>query len=245
MSDVALADRRNAIVVVTGRKGSGKSTLLARHVAPQFPRVVMVDWTGEGRELYPDAREAYGLRGVLDAMQGFHEGDVPEWRITAILDPSQVADLCNLLVPRYDGKTVPLSAAVGGVAIECHEMQLITPVSGAGRTAEIVDVMARSRHARLSWLCAARRPAELSKFLTSQSDAFYAFRTHEPRDVKWLSDVSSDFAATVRELPEYHSAHYDTMTAAVEVLGPSYQPIKGTGKRRRRSAQGGCDDAEG
>lgn len=241
MSDIKLADRRNAIVVVTGRKGSGKSTLLAKHVAPQFPRVVMVDWTGEGRELYPEAREAYGLRGVLDAMQGFHEGEVEDWRITAILDPSQVADLCNLLVPRYDGRTVPLSAAVGGVAIECHEMQLITPVSGAGRTAEIVDVMARSRHARLSWLCAARRPAELSKFLTSQSDAFYAFRTHEPRDVRWLSEVSDDFARTVRELPEYHSAHYETLTGAVEVLGPDYQP-RAPKRRPRRAREGGADE---
>lgn len=224
MSDLQLNDRKNQIVVATGRKGSGKSTLLAKHVAPLFPRVLMVDWTGEGRELYPDATEVVGVHATLDAMQQAYKEKREAWRFIVLCDPSEVADLCRALVPKYDGKTVPIAALVGGCAIECHEMHLIAPVSGAGRSAEIMDTMARSRHARLSWLCAARRPAELARFLTAQTDLLYSARMHEPRDLNWLDNAGgATYAKIVSQLGEYHFARYDAVTGEIAVLDPSYK----------------------
>jgi energy-coupling factor transporter ATP-binding protein EcfA2 len=223
MSDLKLSDRKNEIVVVTGRKGSGKSTLLSKHVAQHFPRVLTVDWTGEARELYPEAIEVVGVHATLDAMQSAYVNRDTHWRFIVLCDPSEVADLCRALVPKYDGKTVPIASLVGGCAIECHEMHLIAPVSGAGRSAEIMDAMARSRHARLSWLCAARRPAELARFLTAQTDSLYSARMHEPRDLSWLSNAGGDsYAKVVAQLKEYHFARYDSTTGEITVLDPKY-----------------------
>jgi hypothetical protein len=243
VSDLKLSDRKNEIIVVTGRKGSGKSTTLVKHIAPQFPRVLMPDWTGEGREHYPGAVEVVGVSDTLDAMQNAYKEGLTEWRFIVLCDPSEVADLCGALVPKYDGKTTPLSAMLGGVAVECHEMHLIAPVSGAGRSAEIMDVMARSRHARLSWLCAGRRPAELSRFLTSQLDGLYSARMHEPRDLKWLSDAGGDeYSKVVSELQEFHFARYDANTGAIAVLDPDYNehaPAERSRSRRGSSKRQG------
>lgn len=227
MSELSLAERRNHVVTVTGRRGSGKSVLIAKRIVPTFPRVLTVDWTGEARETYPGAAEVYGLDATIDALQAMHKGNrdletgAPgEWHLIVVCDPSDVGTLCSMLAPRYDGgKTPALAAVVGGVCLECHEMDVIAPVSGAGSAAQVADAIARGRHARLSFVCAAQRPAQVLRLLTSQSDSIYAFRAHEPRDLQWLRQAGGELLAeTARGLKLHHAARYDAATGGVFVL---------------------------
>lgn len=246
MSDLALSQRTNRVVTVTGRRGSGKSVLIAKRIIPTFPRVVTVDWTGEARETYPHATEVYGLAETVDALQEAHERERTEqgpgrWHLIVVCDPGDVGKLCTMLAPRYDGGRTPtLAAVVGGVVLECHEMDVIAPVSGAGSAPQVADAIARGRHARLSFVCAAQRPAQVLRLLTSQSDAIYAFRTHEPRDLAWLRQAGGElFADTARELRRYEAARYDAESGTVAV-------VAGDGSiRRAHHAQTELLDHEG
>lgn len=220
MSNVALSDRRNTIVGVVGRKGSGKSALIADVLGPRHPRRVTFDWTGESRELYPHATTALGLADTLHAMEELHRADPRAWHVISVIDPDDAGLLLSELAPRYAPGVRSLSGALGGVCVECGEIDVIAPVSGAGASARAVtDAIARGRHHRLSFLWATQRPHQCARILSSQLDTLIAFRMHEPRDIMWLARAAGPMYAGVvqRSLAKYWSAWFDAETGEITV----------------------------
>jgi hypothetical protein len=119
--------------------------------------------------------------------------------------------------------------------LECGEVDIIAPVHGGGSAVEVTDAVARGRHARLSFLLATQRPAQCARILSSQSDAIYSFRMHEPRDVRWLSDAAgTQYAALARALPKYHVVEFVSETGRVTVYDKAGRPV-----RQPRSAKVG------
>lgn len=229
MSDLQLADRRNTIALVVGRKGSGKSWLIAKRLGPLFPRRITIDWTGEGRELYPNAREVFGVPAVIEAI-GDSARESDRWQLIAVVDPGEVPQLLRVLAPRYDGGKRPsLSAAVGGLAIECAEIDVIAPASGGPASSAVTDAIARGRHVRLSFLLATQRPAQCARILSSQADQLLSFRMHEPRDLRWLRDAGGEmFAQRVRRLSAFHYCRYDARTGQVTEFDPRGREVGAT-----------------
>lgn len=66
------------------------------------------------------------------------------------------------------------------------------------------DCIRRGRHKGVSIITTSRRPAEVSRLLTSQADEFYIFRFSEPRDLQYFSQTfGPDIIDEIRNLQEH------------------------------------------
>lgn len=215
------------VVTVVGRTGSGKTRLIARSLGPRHSRRITLDSMGECEVLYPDAFRAFGLPAVYDAMNAWAEGNVTTWHVVAILSEEEVGLLMAKLAPQYDGKTESLAKAFGGVCVECFEVDLYLPVSGAGGvvTKAFQNSVARGRHVGLSLLFATQRPAQCHRILTSQSQHVVSFAMHEPGDLRWLSLVGGSAYARIAHtgLRRYESVWYSALTHRVVVRDAAYK----------------------
>lgn len=221
-----MIDLPHEVVTVVGRTGSGKTRIIAKKFGPRHARRITLDSMGECEALYPDAFRAFGLPSVYAAMNAWAEANVTEWHIVAILPEEEVGMLMAKLAPQYDGKTESLAKAFGGVCVECFEVDLYLPVSGAGGgiTRAFQNAVARGRHVGLSLLFATQRPAQCHRILTSQSQHVVSFAMHEPNDLRWLASVGGSAYARIAHtgLRRYESVWYSALTHQVTVRDASY-----------------------
>jgi hypothetical protein len=199
-----------------GPSGTGKSHFLST-VVRRAPRVVTLDMTGEGRTTYPDAiGPFFGLRDVCRAVQtAANLSDA--WHIIAAMDEREIPQFFRMLVPRFDGRSVSLAEALGGVAVESGEVDMIAP--NAGSDPDVLGAWQRGRHFGLSLLTAVQRPASAARIVSAQAQWLAAFVMTEPRDTAFLGAYMGDVAAgIVEELPRYHCALYERDAARVFVL---------------------------
>lgn len=174
---------RNTIVTVTGRKGSGKSALLAWW-ASQFPRRLVLDFTGEHKGDVPAPLVAWGLAATVKLLRRL--AGLERWHIVAQLEPGDVPRLLAHLMPM--GAQQSPALAMGGLVIECGELNEIAP-NHSGIRREVAAMFTRGRHHRVSVLGAARTATELHKITTSQADVICAFRQHQEADVKRIGEL--------------------------------------------------------
>lgn len=214
-------ERRNAIVTALGPSGSGKSRFLADQAA-RFPRVISLDTTGETEEVYPTALgPTFGLDATLRALQVC--AGYPRWHLRAAVEGDELVALCRRLVPNYDGRSVSLARALGGVALEMGEVYEIAPNAGAPR--EVLNMWRRGRHEGLSLLAATQRPASCAREVSANSHWLVAFRMPEPRDYEYVGGFMGARARDlVAELPPYHSLLYDKRAGLVWQLDAARRP---------------------
>jgi len=218
------------IITVIGRTGSGKTRLIARRLGPRHARRITLDLTGECEGLYPLAHRAIGLAKVYDALARWGAARCDRWHLVAVLTHEEIGRLMWALCPLYDGSSVALAELWGGVCVEAFEIDVLMPVSRAGGNVRnaFANAYARGRHVGLSLLCATQRPHQCDRIITSQSHYVITFAMHEPRDVKWLSDVGGQrFAAIAQtELARYHSVWYEAAGGAIHVHDADYQLVR-------------------
>lgn len=172
---------QNLIAFFAGRKGSGKSTLVKECVA-EFPRVVILDTMGEyGKEEQTLESAIQGLLAVSDKRRFFYP--------VRLVHPE---DGLRVLRVVYD---IPDSLVV------------VEETSFYCSPSYLPDEMARlvryGRHRQISQFYVARRPAEIHRDLTAQSDIIVSFVQHEPADVEYLRKVMGPKAELLPRLPKY------------------------------------------
>lgn len=177
---------RNFIAVIIGRKGSGKSHVAGQY-ARRFPRRLILDFTREHIADVPPALVAWSLPECIALLR--RVASYQRWTIVAEISPKDTPALLAKLIPL--GRGVGYSQAVGGMVIECGEMNQIAP-NHSGIADEVANMFSLGRHHWLSVLAAARRPTELHGIVTSQADVICAFRQHHAADVKRIADVMGD-----------------------------------------------------
>jgi len=189
------------------------------------PRVLTLDIVGEARGTYADGiGPFFGLSDTLRAVQLCATRAV-RWHVIAALDDDEIPQLFRRLVPPYDGRSVSLSEAVGGLSIECGEVDMVAPNGSAPR--EVVNAYRRGRHVGLSLLCGTQRPASCARDCTAQADIVATFGTVEPNDVEfWRRTLGGPVSDVVRQLPTYHSVVYQRATGRVLVLDPARVPYR-------------------
>lgn len=226
MSEKKKEASRHEITLVVGRTGSGKTRLISRVFGPRHARRITIDSVGEGRRLYPDAVEVFGLSDVLSMLAAWAEEDVNEWHMVAVITPSETAELMRALVPVYAPNVSSLAGDMGGVCVECSEIDVYLPVSGSNAeiTLAWTNALARGRHVGCSILAATQRPHQVARIVSSQASRIVAFSTHEPRDVKWLKDAGGKHFAALAQggLKPYESVHYLADAGKVEVWDREY-----------------------
>lgn len=220
-------DARNVIVVVVGRKGSGKSHLLGQY-ARHFPRRLILDFTGEHRR-EPGARFAWTLSETVTALQAARAAG-RRWTVVAALAPADVPRLLPALMPVGRDTERGFSLAVGGMVIECGEVNEIAP-NHNGIAAPVSSLFMLGRHHRLSILCAARRTTEMHNNVTSQADIICAFRQHQEADVKRIGELMGDRAvAALRQLAVHEHLRYYVDTGRLD-------RVRANGQAERLSEQ--------
>lgn len=190
----------NFILTAVGMKRSGKSHLLASF-ARRFPRRLVFDFLGEHAGL-DGAHEAVTLAETVDALKRVRHKE--RWTVVSMVDAREVPSILSTMATRRGS----FSLAVGGVVIECGEVDLIAP-NNESVAQPVRDMFLRGRHFALSVLCATQRPRQMHRIATAQSDVICVFRQHEPRDISYLSEITrGDIEKLVRELPPFFHLRY-------------------------------------
>lgn len=205
-------ERKNTIAFVCGVKGSGKSSLLRDAFTSQSPRVLTLEFTRwEALEYNPQAIQAIGLRDTLAKLKAVASAD--SWHIVAAIEDEDVPQLFALLAPKIT-QGGGYSYAVGGMAVECGECDVIAPISFV--RPEVANAFKRGRHYSLSLFMGTQRAHECARIVTAQADHVIIFRQHEPRDVQYLADsVSRPVARYIPTLPEHWHLWHEKATGRV------------------------------
>jgi len=196
--------RQNLIITILGRKGSGKTTL-AREIIADFPRVITLDSMGE-----------YG------------EGSTVVWEfensVRAILAVSNKKRF-RLALRVFDNKhmlgLLKMAWEIPDSLVVVEETSLIC--SPSDLPAELARLIRFGRHRKISQLYIARRPSELPRDLTANSDLIITFQQREPRDLDYLRQSGFD-ERQVYALPLYQIAVVgDLERAPLAVLERQHQ----------------------
>lgn len=205
-----MTDDAKLVVLTAGPSATGKTTAQYELFIRRCPRRVSFDFQAEVRRKFnPNAIEVYSLAEFTRALRLCARGT--HWHIALVYDPDAQPELaeqvCRILNPARTGESHrSFSRAVGGVAVECSEADLLFP---NGRTPPAVrGLVQRGRHNKLAVFMATHAPALVDTRLRDAADYYLAFRSQE--DVVWrfwqraTSAVVADVIAT---LPLYHCAY--------------------------------------
>lgn len=204
--------RVNYVEFVCGRKGEGKSHLIDRRAA-RFPRRLTLDYADEYFGTDTSALECLTYADCLGALESVAARGT--WRIVANLPAPDMARLCALLSPAGRPRS-GVAAALGGVLVECGEVE---HVAGHAAKPEVLELIHRGRHSRVSMMLGTRRPRDVHRLVTSQADVISCFRQQEPRDVEYLASVIGDIpAATLATLAPWEHVQFLTSNATAVLV---------------------------
>jgi len=175
---------------VCGMRGHGKTTL-ARELADPAPRLLAFDPFQEQDCLQ---LELEAFRDYLD--QAAVAGRLDRFRLGLVGAAEQGEDLCALawvMGQKLEGK--PLV-----VLLDEADM-----VAQPGQEPDVFRrVVSQGRHAGIEVIACTRRPAEVSRLITSSAHELYIFRTQEPRDLAYFRGLlAADLVDTIAELKPF------------------------------------------
>lgn len=210
---------------VFGRRGSGKTNLIRTTFLPLLPRYLIWDINGE-----------YGQHGVpfsdpvelIDRLA--RQGDQP---FHFVYTPQH--DVEREFAWLLQGAWLTRS-----LCLVLDEIDMIsTPTSIPEALFRVLNL---GRHRSIDIIAASRRPAQVPRLLTSQSDFVDCFNSQEPRDLTYLSDYcGKDFALACKSLPEFHYLEFSVYPQKNGTgLAPRKAPCyPGSGQRGPLGPSGG------
>ena len=182
------SERDNYINSIFGRKGSGK-TFLAREIADSEPRVIAIDNMGQ----FSNLQVVSGFDESIKAIQACQNQATFK---LALQTTSEAEDLALLDLAYYlDRFTL--------IVDETSKY-----VSSSYLPNEFEQLIRYGRHGAINQVYMSRRPAEIHRELSSQSDVIVSFHQHEERDVQYLRNFMGDDADKTRTLGQYQILTY-------------------------------------
>lgn len=175
----------NSIITILGRKGSGKTTL-AMQIVKEHSRVVALDTMGQYQATKGDLAVTFndGLALLVKT------DERKTFRISIRLDETD--DYLDILNVCYH---VPNSLLViEEASFFCSPFVLPT---------ELSRLIRYGRHRDISMIFISRRPSELHRDVTAQSDVVVSFAQSEPRDIAYLKAYAGKDIRAVQTLPPF------------------------------------------
>lgn len=160
---------QNKITLILGRKGTGKTTL-AKQRASSASRLLVVDNLVEYHQ------------GLIFERYGALEHYAPQNR-------ECFACVCRFTTDDEQRRLFQLAWDLGHLTLLAEEVDWYAPPSrpAKGSAAEkFLELLKYGRHRDLSIIGVSRRPAEITRMLTSQADEIVSFQQTEPGDLKYL-----------------------------------------------------------
>lgn len=172
------------IVTILGKRRHGKTTLARRLVRERLYRnCLIVDLFNQ----FPE----YPLKSLEAVVARFRAGEMffRPARL-AIYEPEDFSLLCALVL------------AVRQCTLVVDEVDFFTSPTRSSRS--FYRAIHYSSHFEIDLITTSRRPANIPRDLTSQTDLFYLFRMSEPRDVLYVKETLGTRASEgVRTLPPF------------------------------------------
>lgn len=180
---------QNTVISFFGGKGSGKSTLV-KEVVDESPRVIVFDTVGEYNSRRDKPIESYeAALSELGRVQ--HES-----RFRVVIRLVDNDEALSAMRVAYDvGKPgKPTLFVLEETSFYCSPSYL---------PAELARFVRYGRHQSLDQIYVSRRPAEIHRDLTAQSDLIVSFRQHEPKDIDYLVRAMGPGARKLPHLGDY------------------------------------------
>lgn len=174
-------------VFACGDTGTGKSYFLSRQILPRYPRVIILDVTGEMWQ----SRNVIGPGTLCEtAAEVTTEvaklaGRQAAWRIYAVLSKAETYKLAALMTPEERIATAPsLARAVGGLALYCDELETL---AGHASPEVVNGLWNRGRHVGLTVVGATQYPASVKPLVRGASRLFVVGQLSDPNAVEYLA----------------------------------------------------------
>jgi hypothetical protein len=181
-------ERDNYINSIFGRKGGGK-TFLAKEIAETEPRVIAIDNMGQ----FSNIQVVSGFDSCIKAIQSCQ--NLETFRF-ALQTTSEQEDLALIDLAYYLDKFT--------IIID----ETSKYVSSSYLPREFEQLIRYGRHGAINQVYMSRRPAEIHRELSSQSDVIVSFHQFEERDVQYLRNFMGDDADMTRHLGQYEILTY-------------------------------------
>lgn len=190
---------------VCGIRGYGKTTL-ARQLVAGAPRLLAYDPFGEHDALALDYADLVDYLDYVDSLERFRVG---------LREAGHEEEFCALAL--VIGRRLQQEPPGRQLVVLLEEADL---VARPGQEPPVFqDLVARGRHEGIELVAVSRRPAEVSRLITSQAEYFYVLRAQEPRDVTYLRGyIGEAAAAAAQQLPKFHYLAWQGGEWAEQVL---------------------------
>ena len=188
--------------VILGITGSGKSTLM-QEIIDSTDRIVVLDSMGD----YTETKGAIVCEGANDCINKLLElQDTQHWKLICITLEEQEA--LDILAVAFDVENI--SIAVDESSLYCTPTYL---------PKEFKQLIRYGRKRGIHLFFIARRPSEIHRELTAQSNLLVTFIQYEPLDIKYLQARMGKKAELAKTLPKYEIlVHGDMELAPLAVL---------------------------
>ena len=187
----------NRVISVFGAKGSGKSTLV-KAMLEEHDRVIVLDTLGEY-----ELAVRFGMDACLSALAAAEKSRSFAYSLR-LPNADEYLDLMEVC---YE---------LPGTLLVLEETSFYC--SPASLPPELSALVRYGRHREIDQIYVARRPSEIHRDLTAQSDLIVSFRQQEPRDIAYLSAAAGEDAGRVRTLRQYRCAAWGNMAKAPVAL---------------------------
>ena len=163
--------KKTEIITVLGQRGSGKSSWIQKAL-PDIPRFILWDTLGEYGQ-YKLYTEAQTKQELFDYVWDHNEGVL------------QV--IYNSIEDEDFGFVCGLCENLGDLTFIIEEVDnYATPNF---MPIELKRLLKYGRHFGISMIFVSRRPAEINRLITAQSQRFICFTIIEPLDVRYLTSI--------------------------------------------------------
>jgi hypothetical protein len=189
-----MAGESNVVISLFGQKGSGKTTL-AQAIIEEHDRVIALDVMGQ----YDTLAVRYDYDACAAALLAAAKQPTFGYSLRCS-DHEDYLDLMELCFELTDYLLV------------LEETSMFCSPSSFPR--EMSRLVRYGRHRQIDQIYIARRPAEIPRDLTANSDLIVSYFQQEPIDVKYLSAVSGEDASRVRNLRQYRCAVWGNLAKA-------------------------------
>lgn len=158
------------ITTVLGMRGHGKSTWLKQQFF-SYPRLILYDTLAE-HLLADRAFNFQELFGFIKANHDkfYHLNYIP-------VNPEQEFEkFCNFV---YE---------LQNICMIVEEIDMFSSSAMVGKY--LAYIIRYGRHRDIDLICTTRRPADVSRLITSQTEKFIIFRIIEPRDIVFIKMIT-------------------------------------------------------
>lgn len=181
-------------VLIIGRTGCGKTTLV-KHLLSSIKKYIIYDTVGEYGDLAPEAE---------NLLEFFEYIEAQEPRLVYFTDrDSEFDKICRIVYAL--SKTYFVVDEIDNFCKSNYTPDYLTKVIRYGRKYNI------------GLIFVTRRPAEVSRLLTSQASKIISFTQHEPNDIKYLAPIIPG-SERILTLPRFSLLYYDVLNHKSKII---------------------------